>query len=382
MTTIAIAAGEASGDYLAAGLIRALKKRLSDVRFIGIAGPRMLAAGCEARFAQEKLAVMGFAEVLRRLPEIYAIRRAFAEYLTRKRPDVMIGVDAPDFNLQLEARLKAKGIKTVHYVSPSVWAWRPERVHKIKQAVDRMLTLFPFEAAFYQRHGVAVTYVGHPLADAIEIEPDRARARAGLGLPPDQTIIGVLPGSRESEVERIAPLFCAAAGLLRRAHPDWRFAAALATPRTKARFERVARRAIPDMALRVCHGQAAAVMTAADVLMVASGTATLEALLCKRPMVVSYKMAPLTWWYMRRKIITKRYALPNHLAGRDVVCELYQDKARPPAIAAEIERLAAAPDEVARLQQEFTRIHRRLRRGANERAADAVMEVLGLEATA
>ena len=376
MTTIAIVAGEASGDYIAADLITALKKRLDPVKFVGIAGPRMAKAGCEARYSQEELAVMGFTEVLRRLPRIYRIRRAFADGLLRNRPDLMIGVDAPDFNLGLEMKLKRKGIKTIHYVSPAVWAWRPERVHKIKKAVDRILTLFPFEADIYRRHGVAVSYVGHPLADAIDIAPDRRQARMSLRLPPEKTIIGVLPGSRRKEIEKIGPLFCEAARLLHRAHPDWRFAAAMATPATRSLFERVARRQIADIPLTLFDGRAKDVMTASDLVMVASGTAALEALLCKRPMVVAYKMTALTAWYARRKLITDRYSLPNHLAGRDVALELYQDKARPRLIADEIERLYNAPDEVAGLQREFTEIHHRLRCNAGERATDAVMEVL------
>ena len=376
MTTIAITAGEVSRDYIAADLVTALKKRMPDARFIGIAGPRMTAAGCEAVHPQEELAVMGFTEVLRHLPRILRIRRSFGDYLSRVRPDVMIGVDAPSFNLALEARLKQNGVKTIHYVSPALWAWRPGRVHQIKKAVNRVLTLFPFETEIYERHGVAVSFVGHPLADEIDIAPDRAQARATLGLPADKTIIGVLPGSRRKEVEKIGPLFCDAARLLHKNHPDWTFAAAMATAATKTMFENMARRRIADIPLRVIDGRAREVMTASDFLMVASGTATLEALLCKRPMVVAYKMTALSAWFARRMLITDRYSLPNHLAGHDVALELYQDKARPRFVADEIERLHDAPEEVAELQSEFAEIHHRLRRNAGERAADAVMEVL------
>lgn len=376
MTTIAIVAGEVSGDYLAAGLILALRQRLPDVNFIGIAGPKMIEAGCDAHFAQEKLAVMGFTEALGRLPEIYGIRRKFRKFLINHPPDLMIGVDAPDFNLELELKLREQGIKTIHYVSPSVWAWRAERIHKIKKAVDRVLTLFPFEADFYRRHHVPVSYVGHPLADAIDIQVDQAASRDTLGIKHDATVIGVLPGSRRKEVEKIGPVFCKAMARLHQVHPDWVFTAPLATEKTRLMFEQQTRQLIPDIPVQIVDKQAREVMIASDLLMVASGTATLEALLCKRPMVVAYKMAASTWWYMQRKFIVDRYALPNHLSDHDVALELYQEKATPQAIADEILRLYDSPDEVSTLKQEFTGIHQQLRCDASEKAADAVMEVL------
>jgi len=376
MKTIALVAGEVSGDYLAAGLINALKKRLPGCKFVGIAGPRMIEAGCEARFPSEKLAVMGFTEALGRLPEIYSIRRKFRKYLLQNPPDIFIGIDAPDFNLGLEEKLRQAGIPTVHYVSPSVWAWRAERIHKIKRAVDRILTLFPFEAEFYRQHDVPVSFVGHPLADNIPIEVDQTAARKRLNLPDHITIIGVLPGSRRSEVEKIGPIFCEAIRRCFERNPDFRFIAPLATPATRQLFEYMVDSRIPGLPVTLFDGQAQDIMIAADVLMVASGTATLEALLCKRPMVVAYKMAASTWWYMKRKFIVNRYALPNHLAGHDVALELYQDKARPELIANEIIRLHDHPDEVESLKREFANIHRQLRCDASEKAADAVMEVL------
>lgn len=376
MTTVAIVAGEVSGDYLASGLIKAVKQRIPDVNFIGIAGPRMIAAGCDAHFAQHRLAVMGFTEALGRLPEIYSIRRKFRKYLVNNPPDLMIGVDAPDFNLDLELKLRNTGIRTIHYVSPSVWAWRAERIHKIRRAVDRMLVLFPFEAEFYRQHHISVTYVGHPLADAIELQPDQVRARAQLNLPQDKTIIGVLPGSRCKEVQKIGPIFCQATTRLHNIHSGWEFAVPLAAPEIRGMFEQIIGRQIPKIPIHLYDGQAKDVMVASDLLMVASGTATLEALLCKRPMVVAYKMAASSWWYMKKKFIVDRYALPNHLAEQDIVQELYQEKARPVAIANEIRRLYDSPEEIRRLKQEFTKIHKRLRCNASERAADAVMEVL------
>ena len=377
MVTIAIVAGEISGDYLAAGLIKAVRQRIPDVNFIGIAGPRMIEAGCEAHYAQCRLAVMGFTEALTRLPEIYRIRRRLRKYLLNNPPDLMIGVDAPDFNLDLELKLKERGIKTMHYVSPSVWAWRAERIHKIKRAADRMLTLFPFEAGFYRQHHIPVRYVGHPLADAIPLRPDRVEAQKQLNLPRDKTIIGILPGSRVKEVQKTGPIFCAAIAELHKTHPDWEYAVPLATPQIRNIFEQTAGRQIPEIPLhRFDRQQAQNVMIASDLLMVASGTATLEALLCKRPMVVTYKMSSLTWWYMKKKLIVNRYALPNHLSDQDLVTELYQEKARPQAIADEIQRLHDSPVEIKRLKQEFTKIHKRLRCDASERAADAVMELL------
>ncbi len=376
MVTIAIVAGEISGDYLAAGLIKAVRRRIPGVKFIGIAGPRMTEAGCEAHYAQCRLAVMGFTEALTRLPEIYRIRRSLRKYLLNNPPHLMIGVDAPDFNLELELKLKERGIKTMHYVSPSVWAWRAERIHKIKRAVDRMLTLFPFEAGFYRQHHIPVRYVGHPLADAIPLRPDRVEAQKQLNLPQDKTIIGILPGSRVKEVQKTGPIFCAAIAELHKTHPDWEYAVPLATPQIRNVFEQTAGRQIPEIPLHRFDRQAQNVMIASDLLMVASGTATLEALLCKRPMVATYKMSPLTWWYIKKKLLVNRYALPNHLSDQDLVTELYQEKARPQAIADEIQRLHDSPAEIKRLKQEFTKIHKRLRCDASERAADAVMELL------
>ena len=376
MTSIAIVAGEVSGDYLAAELIRQFKIIHPEAQFFGIAGPRMLEAGCEMHYPQHKLAVMGFSEALGRLPEIYAIRRKFRQYCIGNPPDLFIGVDAPDFNLTLEEQLRETGIKTIHYVSPSVWAWRAERIDKIKRAVDRILTLFPFEAEFYEKNEVPVSYVGHPLADSIPIEHDRAAIRGQLDLPLDATLVAVLPGSRKSEVEKIGPIFCEAIAQCQVHREDLIFIAPMATSEIYEIFSRQITSMIPTANIRLYDGQAREVLMAADVAMIASGTATLEALLCKCPMVVSYKMSKSTWWYLKRKVTVDRFALPNHLAGHDVALELCQENARPELIALEIMRLLDSPEYVANLRNEFTSIHRELRRDASKQAAIAVQEVL------
>ncbi len=373
---IAIVAGEASGDLLAAGLIRAVRARHPEARFEGVAGPAMVEAGCEALFDAERLAVMGLVEVLGRYRELSAMRRRLARRFIDDPPDLFIGVDAPDFNLGLERRLKEAGIPTVHYVSPSVWAWRQYRVRKIARSVDRMLTLFPFEADFYRDHGVPVTFVGHPLADMIPLQSDRAAARRALGLAEEGRLVALLPGSRVSEVEAIGATMVEAAARLRRDHPDLHFAAPLVNEATRRIFEeQVAAHAGLAGAFGIVEGRAREVMAAADVVMVASGTATLEAMLLKRPMVVAYRLAPLTYWLARRLVKTPYVSLPNLLAGRKVVEELIQEQATPGRLAAEVERLldAGHREEIVAL---FDEIHRQLRRGASERAADAVLELI------
>ena len=376
MTRIALVAGEVSGDYLAAGLIHSLKQRLPNAQFIGIAGSQMAQAGCTVCFAQQKLATMGFVETLGSLPEIYMIRRRFLNHLLAHPPDLMIGIDSPDFNLGLEIKLREQGIKTIHYVSPSVWAWRMQRIEKIKRAVHRILTLFPFETKLYQQHQIPVSYVGHPLADLIDLEPDQKQARIKLGLPIDKTIIGVFPGSRSKEIEQLGPVCCQAIRQCHQNHPQWIFISALATTKTRERFEQMLKKQVPDIPVTTFHQQSTEAMIAADLLVVASGTATLEALLCKRPMVVIYKLNALTYWYAKRQLTVKRFSLPNHLAGHDVVSELCQEEASAKLIAKEIQHLYEHPALVKQLKQEFRQIHRQLRCHANERAADAVMEVL------
>ena len=376
MTRIAIVAGEASGDLLGAGLIGALKRRYPNARFTGIAGPRMIAAGCEALYPAEKLAVMGLTEVLGHLRELFAIRKDVVRRLIVEPPDVFIGIDAPDFTLGLERQLKMAGIPTVHYVSPSVWAWRQYRLRKIAQAADLMLTLFPFEAAFYEAHRIPVRYVGHPLADALPLVPDRAAARAQLNLPDEGELVAILPGSRMSEVRVLADIFIEAARLCIAQRPGLRFVAPLATAATRDLFTQRVQALAPDLPLSIVHGQAHAAMSAADAVMVASGTATLEALLLKCPPVMAYRLSPLTYWLAKRLVKVPYYSLPNLLAGRPLVPELIQNAATPANVATAVLKFLDDESGTAQLAAAFTEIHHSLRRDADERAAEAVAALL------
>jgi len=377
MLRIAIVAGESSGDLLAEGLIQAIRRRVPDVEFEGIAGPRMIAQGCKALFPMERLSVMGLVEVLGRYRELHAMREQLAEHLRARPPDIFIGVDAPDFNLGLEARLRSAGIPTVHYVSPSIWAWRRYRVRKIARAVDLMLTLFPFEANFYQKSGVTVRFVGHPFADVIPDEPDTVAARRALGLPLEGEVLALLPGSRGGEVARLAPVFLRAAAWLRERRPGMVFAVPLVNDDTRTLFENAAAaiRGAPDC--RLYAGRAREVMAAADVVVLASGTATLEAMLLKRPMVAAYRMAPLTYWIVRHLLRVPYVTLPNLLAGETLVPELLQDEASAENIGRAVVKFLDYPDTVERLQRRFAAIHRLLRCQASERAAEEVLSLVG-----
>ena len=370
--TVALVAGEASGDILGAGLMQALKARHPDVRFIGIGGPRMEAQGLRSYFPLERLAVMGLVEVLGRLPELLARRKRLLKTFLDVRPDVFIGIDAPDFNLDLALKLRRNGIKTVHYVSPSVWAWRQNRVLKIRDACDLMLTLFPFEAKFYDAHQVAVRFVGHPLADAIPLVPDRAAARAELQLPQDGLVVALMPGSRGGEVGRLGPLFLAAAERLRSMRPGIRFVVPCASPERREQLEQIL--AGRDLPLTLLDGQSHAALAACNAVLIASGTATLEALLYKRPMVVAYSVAPLTFRILKRMVKSRYVALPNLLAQRLLVPELLQDAATPDAMA----RLLSPLLDNGDVQTEgFDAIHRTLRCDASSQAAGAVLELVG-----
>ena len=370
--TVALVAGEASGDILGAGLMQALKARHPDVRFIGIGGPRMEAQGLQSYFPLERLAVMGLVEVLGRLPELLARRKRLLKTFLDVRPDVFIGIDAPDFNLDLALKLRRNGIKTVHYVSPSVWAWRQNRVLKIRDACDLMLTLFPFEAKFYDAHQVAVRFVGHPLADAIPLVPDRAAARAELQLPQDGLVVALMPGSRGGEVGRLGPLFLAAAERLRSMRPGIRFVVPCASPERREQLEQIL--AGRDLPLTLLDGQSHAALAACNAVLIASGTATLEALLYKRPMVVAYSVAPLTFRILKRMVKSPYVALPNLLAQRLLVPELLQDAATPDAMA----RLLSPLLDNGDVQTEgFDAIHRTLRCDASSQAAGAVLELVG-----
>lgn len=369
---VALVAGEASGDILGAGLMQALKARHPQIEFIGVGGPLMQAEGLNAYFPMERLAVMGLVEVLGRLPELLLRRRRLIKTLIAAKPDVFIGIDAPDFNLGLELKLRRAGIKTVHYVSPSVWAWRQKRVLKIRDACDLMLCLFPFEAQFYDAHQVPVRFVGHPLADAIPQQADRAAAREALDLPQDSAVVALLPGSRGGEVGRLGALFLDTAVRLRTLRPGIRFVVPCASPERRVQLEQmlVGR----DLPLSLLDSRSHDALAACDAVLIASGTATLEALLYKRPMVVAYKVAPLTYRILKRLVSSAYISLPNLLAERLLVPELIQDAATPEALA---QALAPLLDDGEVQTEGFDVIHRSLRRDASAQAAEAVLKLMG-----
>lgn len=369
---VALVAGEASGDILGAGLMQALKAQYPQIEFIGVGGPLMQAQGLTSYFPMERLSVMGLVEVLGRLPELLSRRKRLINTLITEKPDVFIGIDAPDFNLTLELKLRQAGIKTVHYVSPSVWAWRQKRVLKIREACDLMLTLFPFEAQFYQDHLVPVRFVGHPLADAIPQQADRAAARDALNLSNDQPVVALLPGSRGGEVARLGSLFLDAAVRLRTLRPGIQFVLPCSSPERRAQLEQllVGR----DLPLTLLDGRSHEALAACDAVLIASGTATLEALLYKRPMVVAYKVAPLTYRILKRLVTSAYISLPNLLAERLLVPEMIQDAATPEALA----QLLAPLLDGGEVQTEgFDVIHRALRRDASVQAATAVLQLAG-----
>ncbi|WP_426193110.1 lipid-A-disaccharide synthase [Pseudomonas sp. NFXW11] len=368
---VALVAGEASGDILGAGLMRALKAQHPAVEFIGVGGPLMQAEGLVSYFPMERLAVMGLVEVLGRLRELLARRKLLIRTLIAEKPDVFIGIDAPDFTLNIELKLRQAGIKTVHYVSPSVWAWRQKRVLKIREGCDLMLTLFPFEARFYEEQGVPVKFVGHSLADAIPLQADRAAARAELGLP-EGPLVALMPGSRGGEVGRLGALFLDAAQRLRALRPGVRFIMPCASPERRVQLEELL--AGRDLPLTLLDGQSHKALAACDAVLIASGTATLEALLYKRPMVVAYRLAPLTFWILKRMVKSPYISLPNLLAQRLLVPELLQDDATAESLAQTLSPLIEGGEEQTR---GFDQIHRTLRRDASNQAAQAVLELIG-----
>lgn len=368
---VALVAGEASGDILGSGLMRALKACHPDVRFIGVGGPLMEAEGLVSYFPMERLAVMGLVEVLGRLRELLKRRKELIQTLIAEKPDVFIGIDAPDFNLTIELKLRQAGIKTVHYVSPSVWAWRQKRVLKIREGCDLMLTLLPFEAKFYEEKGVPVRFVGHPLADTIPLEADRQAARTALGLG-EGPLVALMPGSRGGEVERLGALFLDAAERLRERVPGVRFVSPCANPSRRAQLEQMLQGR--DLPLTLLDGRSHEALAACDAVLIASGTATLEALLYKRPMVVAYRLAPLTYWILKRMVKSPYVSLPNLLAQRLLVPELLQDAATSDALA---QTLAPLVTDGTQQTDSFDQIHRTLRRDASNQAADAVLALLG-----
>ncbi|MCH8543625.1 MAG: lipid-A-disaccharide synthase [Alcanivorax sp.] len=372
----AIIAGEMSGDILGAGLMHALRERYPGARFIGVCGPEMMAAGGESLFPMERLSVMGITEVLPRLPELFRLRRQLVARLLAEQPVACITIDSPDFTLSVAKRLHRRGMRTVHYVSPSVWAWRQGRVKGIKASIDLMLTLLPFEARFYEEHDVPVAFVGHPLADMIPLEVDVAAARAALGLEPGRRVLAVLPGSRGGEVRQLLPDFLAAVQQLRAANPMLQIVIPAATAERHAEISAGLNSTGLTEAVTLVSGQSRIVMAAADVIMMASGTATLEGTLLKKPMVVGYRVGALTYFIARRLVNLDNVALPNLLAQRPCVPELLQDAMTPVALASAVQHWLDNPDEVAALKTEFTRVHEQLKQGASERAAAAVATLL------
>ncbi len=375
---IALVAGEASGDSLGAALIEALKRRFPGAQFAGVAGPRMKAAGCTAWFDSEQLAVMGLTEVLRHLPRLLRLRSSLQQRIVEWRPDVFIGVDFKEFNLGLARRLKKRGLRTVQYVSPQVWAWRQGRARTMGEAVDLILCLFPFEPAFYREYGVRAAFVGHPLADQIPMEVDRVAARVELGLPADARVLALLPGSRRGEVEHLAEPFAAAAELLAARYPGLVCVAPMVTPALRELFAARCATLAPRAAVRLLDGQARLALAAADVALVASGTATLETALSKRPMVVAYRLGAITAFLLRRFGLVKvqHFSQPNLLAGRELVPEFFQEQATPGNLADALAHWLENPEEVARVQDEFAKIHETLQRGGAERAAAEIAELL------
>lgn len=374
---VAVVAGEASGDLLGAALIRAMRARWPDLEFTGIAGPRMMAEGARSLYPMDKLAVRGYVEVLKSLRELLAIRRGLARSLLEDPPEVFIGIDAPDFNLALEAKLKAAGLRTVHYVSPSIWAWRGERIHAIGRSVDRMLVMFPFEEAIYERAGIPVSYVGHPLADAMPLSPDRDDARAQLRLPSHAVAVALLPGSRVSELEMHADLLIDTATLLASRRPETRFFVPLATRETREYFEaRLYARNARDLPLQVLFGHAGLALHAADAAIVASGTATLEAALARCPMVITYRLNPITYRMVMRKALLPYFGLPNILSGEFVVPELLQDDATPANLAQALGNLLDSGEARSRMRSRFARLHESLACGHDERVVQALQPYL------
>jgi len=373
---IGIVANEPSGDLLGAGLMRALRERTPDIHFVGVGGPHMLAQGCRSLYPMEILSVMGLFEVLRHLPAILQIRRGLLQHFRADPPDLFIGIDAPDFNLGLEAQLRRRGITCVHYVCPSVWAWRPGRVAQIRRAADLTLSILPFEEDLLARQQVPARYVGHPLAD--ELRPgDPAQARLSLGLAREGTLIALLPGSRSGEVIRLAPVFLETARWCWERRPDLRFVVPLVNSAVRELFEQALSRVGRDLPITRVDGRSRDVMTAADVVLTASGTAALEAMLLERPMLVGYRLSRLTYWLVSAlKLVKVRYvSLPNLLAGAELVPEFIQQDCRRDALGPALLRLLGAPQRMQAMRERFRELRSTLQRDASRQAAAAVLQL-------
>jgi lipid-A-disaccharide synthase len=372
---VALLAGEASGDILGAGLMKGLRSLGIEVSFSGIGGPHMEKEGLASLVPMERLSVMGLVEPLKRLPELLRIRKQFYQTLKNDPPHVFIGIDSPDFNLDLEKRVKALGIPTVHYVSPSVWAWRQGRIRKIKQAVDLMLVLFPFEEAFYKTHGVPVCCTGHPLADEFPLVPDITAARQGLGLDQEDKVLAVLPGSREGEVQRLAPVFLDTIRLCNKQWPGLKTFIPCTNPQRKKQIETILKRSFSDVDVNVLNGNSRQIMTAADCILMASGTASLEGMLLKKPIVVAYRMAPISYAIISRMLKAPYISLPNLLAGKELVPEILQNEVRPDRLFTEILRLLNSNDDRHEMLDIWQSIHLDLQRNANATAASAILDL-------
>ena len=375
---VGLVAGEASGDTLGADLINALRRLSPGIEFFGVAGPKMQAAGCEVWEPSESLAVMGLFEIVRDLPRLLRLRARIRDLFLAAKPDVFVGIDAPEFNLRLARDLRTAGIPTVQYVSPQVWAWRQGRARSIHESVDLVLCLLPFEKRFYDEHGMHAEFVGHPLADAIPLEVDRPAARASLHIPAAAQLVALLPGSRRGEVARLAADFAATARWLAAQRPELQFIAPMASAATRQIFTQALALHAPEVEVRLIDGQAQTALIAADVVLVASGTASLEAALCKRPMVVVYRLGTMTAWILRKLnlVKVKYFAQPNLLADRRVVGEYFQEEIIPESIGAELLMWLDDVERRSDLEREFSRIHADLRRDAGVRAAQAILELL------
>ncbi|WP_369742339.1 lipid-A-disaccharide synthase [Pseudidiomarina sp. PP-1MA] len=372
---IAVIAGEHSGDLLGAGMLAELRVKYPNAEFIGVGGPLMQAQGLTSLVPMDDLAVMGIAEVLGRLWTLLKHRKLLVQTMLARRPDVFIGIDAPDFNLPIAKQLKQQGIATVHYVSPSVWAWRQGRIKGIKAAVDHVLCLLPFEKQFYDQHQLAATFVGHPLADSIALHSDKQQARADLDLPEQTRIIGLLPGSRKGEIARLGPLFLQTAQQLQEQHPNWLFIAPMISSARAEQFSQLIARYSPQLRIQLIDGQARTAMAAADGLLLTSGTVTLEAMLIKRPMVVAYRFNWLSYQLIKRLFKAKYFSLPNLLADQALVPEFAQQQATVDNLAQALEQ-QLDPANQAMLAQKFTQLHQQLQQRANQISAAVVVDLI------